>query len=396
MDRKEISSRYTEADLIRLAKRVRNAKRSYLLLNPLQGKHLPVSPREALAMMKTLGNGASRERRGGLVIGFAETATAIGAMAAFCQGDDAFYLPTTRETIPGEHQWIEFLEEHSHAAEQKLCTDQFLSAAEAAGFLLLVDDEISTGKTLLNMVQKLRKAFPEISGMPVTVLSVINRLNAERLDLLERNGISVRYLLHPEEKDLDAYLRDIKVTEAEAPGIRMPGWTALSERFSDRISERVSFPLPDPRTGINAGSYRRACESFAEAVLNWLEGYGELGPRVLVLGTEECMIPALLTGDLLESRKPSLRVFCHATTRSPIGIHDGDRYPIRSGLRLPGFYERERETFLYNLEPYDTVLLVTDAAKGNRDLEGLFSSIFVSRGARRVLFAYGESHVQQL
>ena len=71
---------YTQSQILRIAKRFRNAKRSYLLVNPLQAKHLPVSPSQALDMMETLGERLRAEFPfAKLVIGFAETATAIGA-----------------------------------------------------------------------------------------------------------------------------------------------------------------------------------------------------------------------------------------------------------------------------------------------------------------------------
>ena len=46
---------YTAKDTLRLAKRYNNTKRSYLLVNPLQAKHIPVSPTESLNMMNALG-----------------------------------------------------------------------------------------------------------------------------------------------------------------------------------------------------------------------------------------------------------------------------------------------------------------------------------------------------
>ena len=45
---------YQEEDLVRIAKRENNNKRSYLVVNRLQGKHIPVKPHEALAMFKEL------------------------------------------------------------------------------------------------------------------------------------------------------------------------------------------------------------------------------------------------------------------------------------------------------------------------------------------------------
>ena len=89
---------YTEADVLLLAKRWQNSKRSYLLVNPLQAKHCPSDPGQALAMMRSLGRQvAEHYPQARLVIGFAETATAIGATLASCLGPDCWYIQTTRE-----------------------------------------------------------------------------------------------------------------------------------------------------------------------------------------------------------------------------------------------------------------------------------------------------------
>ena len=78
---------YTAADTLRIAKRYNNPKRSYLLVNPLQAKHIPVSPAAALEMMGALGNQvAAKYPEARLVIGFAETATAIGAAVGAPRG----------------------------------------------------------------------------------------------------------------------------------------------------------------------------------------------------------------------------------------------------------------------------------------------------------------------
>ncbi|MBR4382460.1 MAG: phosphoribosyltransferase domain-containing protein, partial [Selenomonadaceae bacterium] len=85
-------------DVLRVAKRFKNTRRNYLLVNPLQGKHLPTSPTIALEMMNSLGFlVAEKFSAARLVIGFAETATAVGALVAKNISDDCFYLHTTRE-----------------------------------------------------------------------------------------------------------------------------------------------------------------------------------------------------------------------------------------------------------------------------------------------------------
>lgn len=69
---------FTQNDVLVLAKRHHNTKRTYLLVNPLQAKHLPVSPSKSLEMMTCLGKQiAQKYPSAKLVIGFAETATAI-------------------------------------------------------------------------------------------------------------------------------------------------------------------------------------------------------------------------------------------------------------------------------------------------------------------------------
>ena len=90
---------YQESDLVCIGKRENNKKRNYLVVNKLQGKHIPVSPSKALGMFDALAD-ILKEKYSGkklLLVGFAETATAIGAEIAIKLG--AYYIQTTREII---------------------------------------------------------------------------------------------------------------------------------------------------------------------------------------------------------------------------------------------------------------------------------------------------------
>ena len=71
---------YKEEDLVRIAKRENNTKRKYLVVNRLQGKHIPVSPKNAFEMFDALAELVKEAYSGEqlLLVGFAETATAIG------------------------------------------------------------------------------------------------------------------------------------------------------------------------------------------------------------------------------------------------------------------------------------------------------------------------------
>ena len=103
--------RYKEKDILRIAKRINNGRRQYLLVNPHQAKHIPVAPSKALRMMASLGEVVSEKYNDArLVIGFAETATAIGAVVAKSISDDCLYIHTTRENVNKTVQYVYFTE----------------------------------------------------------------------------------------------------------------------------------------------------------------------------------------------------------------------------------------------------------------------------------------------
>ena len=52
---------YVENDLVRIAKRENNNKRTYLIVDPLQGKHIPVSPSRSLGLFSDLAKTVEEE-----------------------------------------------------------------------------------------------------------------------------------------------------------------------------------------------------------------------------------------------------------------------------------------------------------------------------------------------
>ena len=129
--------KYAEEDLVAVAKRENNKKRTYLVVNRLQGKHVPVSPGKALQMFGCLADVLAEEYREErlLLIGFAETATAIGAAVAEKLG--ALYIQTTREQIEGV-EYFYFSEQHSHATEQKLVKDDLDQAVKNVDRIIFI------------------------------------------------------------------------------------------------------------------------------------------------------------------------------------------------------------------------------------------------------------------
>lgn len=373
---------YTKETTLRVAKRYRNAKRAYLLVNPLQAKHMPVSPTEALTMMQTLGEGLRQEFPGArLVLGFAETATALGAAVASRLGPDCAFLTTTREAGEGPG-WVRFLEEHSHAAEQKLWGGDLDALLQETDTVLFVDDEISTGKTLRNMVAQLTRRWPALGEKTLVAASLLNRVTPEQEEALTDAGITCRCLVRLPQEDHTAQVADWTVTEAPP---------AVPQNLSFRQETLPGEGLLDPRKTLRIGAYDSSCQAVAEAMLSHTLGPVETLGKTLVLGTEECMYPALRLGEKLE--RLGAEVCCHATTRSPIGLCHAPGYPIRSGWKLPSFYEEERTTYVYNLKEYDTVIVVSDTKKTDlRAIQALASVLT----CKHLIYTQGEGYVWKL
>ena len=322
-------------------------------------------------MLRTLGRQfAAVAPEVDLVIGFAETATAVGAVVASMLSDECRYIHTTREPAAASSLMIEFQEEHSHATEQFLCLDQLGEWLREANSIAFVDDELSTGKTLLNIISAIGEQFPEIKGKNLWAVSIINRLTDERTAVMEAHGVRCFSLLRLPMTDLTSAVekytiqapKAVVAKESSVPPISLPPTTL------------------DTRYGAMIGDFITQCHQLAESIYQQLD-MSMKGKHISVIGTEEWMLPGFLLGEYIESKFENTSVRFHATTRSPIGICTDAEYPIQSGISLHSFYESTRSTFLYNLQPSDAVIILTDSADevairhAYTDLCGAYASI---------------------
>ncbi len=375
---------YEKKDILRLARRLHNTKREYLLVNPLQGKHIPVRPSVSLDMMECLGEKLRQRFPGAkLVIGFAETATAVGAAAANCLGGDCVYIHTTREHVSQAEKWIFFQEEHSHAVDQKLCIDHLREWIAASPQVILIDDEISTGKTILNMTAQMRRIFPELQKKTVIAASIINRLSGENEARLSAAGIVCEALLHIPEEDYTAVVRRF---QTESPADHRKIIPTVQTEIC-----KVDFGDADLRTGVVIGQYRKACGEVTARIMPCIQKH--LGPdkRVLVLGTEEFMYLPLLLAEEIAALSKS--VCFHATTRSPIQVSQVPDYPIFNGCQLTSFYEADRKTYIYDLAEYDTAIVLSDSKERAPEAINSLASALHENGCHDILFLCGGEHV---
>ncbi len=336
----------TELPMISIAKRENNKKRSYLLVNRFQGKYIPAAPIKAYALFHKLAAQLPQQytKEKLLVVGFAETATAIGAAIAAELGVD--YIQTTREPVNGV-TFLEFTEAHSHATEQKIVKEDIEQAIRSVDRILFIDDELTTGKTVRNIVSLLRKEYGD--NILFSAAVVVNGMDeASQQSFLEEN-IELHYLMKTDNS----------------------GFTAIADRYPDDGQYRemdVNEPACEyrilsadkymnARRLVNGTAYLKSCEQL------WQQAAEQIsfspGSRVLVLGTEEFMFPALFVAGQIE--KSGCAVRFHATGRNPIVVSSDQEYPLHVRYELASFYDPGRRTFLYDIGTYDQVLILSDA-----------------------------------
>lgn len=365
-----------------IAKRENNQKRSYLVVNRLQGKHIPAVPAETLAMFQSLAaicqEKYARERV--LVIGFAETATAIGAAVAVALGAD--YMQTTREHVAGA-EYLYFSEEHSHATEQRLVRQGIEAAISQVERILFVEDEVTTGRTIRNIIRLLRTQYP--GTVKFAVASLLNGMGETARGQFQEQDIPLHYLIQTNQADYEK-----EVQRAVAPGTyiscvteqkgqgelclsRRAGPGTLGERPQcEEIQQYRELCFGggiNARRLVNALAYRDGCLALWQELAQAVD-FG-LFHRVLVLGTEEFMYPALFAAEKMQQL--GLTVRFHATTRSPILVSSQKDYPLHARYQLCSLYDRERVTYVYDLAAYDAAFIITDAQ--NRETEGTASLV---------------------
>ncbi|GAB7191276.1 phosphoribosyltransferase [Kineococcus sp. NUM-3379] len=413
------------ADLAGLAVR-RNPRRAHLLVSTVLGKHVPTDPRLVRAAGLRLGEVVAAALRGGpvpagagapvwraalagdgsaaallerdvsgrlaalpappLVLGYAETATGLGQCVAEALG--APHLHSTRRAVAAP-PYAGFTEDHSHASDHRLLpTDpEVLAALAAPGVpLVLVDDELSTGRTVANTVRALHAATPRERYVVASLLdlrpeddrAVLASLAAElgcRVDVVSLAAGTV---------ELPAgVLAAGEALVAATPGEPVPAPADAAE-LARLVPVDVGWPAGLPvggRHGAPAAVHARleaalevAGARLVAAVRGALAEVGTAGAgaagagRVLVLGTEELLhVPARLAA-VLAGALDGARVRSSSTTRSPVLAVDDAGYALRSTVRFDSTdpaVDGPGARYAHNVAgtgPWDVTVLVVDDA----------------------------------
>ncbi|MGA5110262.1 phosphoribosyltransferase [Streptomyces pseudogriseolus] len=371
----------------------RNPKRAHLLVSNVLGKHVPQTPSVVYGHGVELGRRV-RELLGdaaagrAVVLGYAETATGLGHSVADGLGA-APYLHSTRRPVPGVATAGGFEESHSHATSHLLLPeDPSLLAGD--GPLVLVDDEFSTGNTVLNTVRDLHARYPRQQYVVVALVDMRSPADAGRLeqfareigariDLVTTASGTVRLPAGVLEKG-QALVAEFEAATGDPQGAGRtagPGARGTARQAptgpqppTDRITRvdlRWPANLPDGGRHGFTPNHRTRLEAALPAMADRIAAaLPATARRVLVLGFEELMYAPLRLAAELERTTPA-DVRFSTTTRSPVLAVDDPGYAIRTRLAFPAHddpADGPGERYAYNVAAagFDAVVAVVDSA----------------------------------
>ncbi len=395
----------------------RNPRRTQLLVSRVLGKHRPTDPRLVRAAglllgglvadvlagrrsrplpapvvhaaaggdraaITTLHSGAVRaverapDAPDTLVLGYAETATALGHCVAEGLGG-ADYLHSTRRPVVGSATAGAFAEEHSHAVGHLLLpADPALLRGGRP--LVLVDDELSTGRTALNTIAALHRTAPRPHYVVAALVDVrgpgselgdgVRALGA-RLDVvaLARGRVDLPADLTERAATLRA---EVDGRGGPADGPARTGDPAVPREVGRVELRGCGWPAGLPAGGRHGitGTYHRTLAAALPGLAAGLARAAGIVPRdrTLVLGTEELMQLPLRLAEALASTGHD--VLFSTTTRSPAVVVPAPGYALTSGITFPAHddpADGPGPRHAYNLgghgdPPWDHVLVVVD------------------------------------
>ncbi|MGV9450980.1 phosphoribosyltransferase [Streptomyces sp. NPDC003635] len=408
----ELQGDDTLQGLLGLALR-RNPKRAHLLVSHVLGKHIPQSPTVVYGHGFALGRRVrdllgAEEASAAVVLGYAETATGLGHSVADGIGS-APYLHSTRRPVPGVAPAGGFEESHSHATSHLLLPENPALLA-GDGPLVLVDDEFSTGNTVLNTIRDLHERYPRRRYVVVALVDMRSAADAGRLEEFAREiGAQVDLVAAatgtvslPEgvlQKGQDLVAR----FEASNPGAR---GTARETPTAPHLAvERVDLHwpqgLPDGGRHGFTPTHRIRLENALPAMAARLaEALPDTAHRVHVLGFEELMYaPLRLARELEQITDTEVRY--STTTRSPVLAVDDPGYAIRSRLVFPAHddpADGPGERYAYNVAGagFDAVVVIVDSTADTPELhapDGLLAQL--TAHTSRVVLAVVPSYVPE-
>lgn len=329
----------TIESLIGFASR-QNEKRGFLFVSKVLGKHIPVKPSVMRATYDLVAEKINVIDGSTLFIGMAETATGLGggvadSYARMNSGTEVVYQHTTRHFLDAE-ETLRISEAHSHAVSHILYEPlpDLKPVYQRAEHLVVVDDEISTGNTLINLIEA---SLTHIrSFRKVTVVALVSWLDSakrERFLTLMSDYCAEQGIAMPEFEFVSLFEGKFEFVPDQHFKAQLP---------HDVDKEICKKPCLDTvgRQGCRMPmELQPSDESLVEAIYDQAEG-----DEIAIIGTGEHLFLPFLVAEQIEQQGG--QVVFQSTTRSPV-IVDGKTIANASEITIDRDGQAYRH-YIYN------------------------------------------------
>ncbi|WP_075825045.1 phosphoribosyltransferase [Streptomyces acidiscabies] len=372
----------------------RNPKRAHLLVSNVLGKHVPQLPSvvygHGFALGRRVRELLGTDAESAVVVGYAETATGLGHSVADGVGD-VTYLHSTRRPVEGVERAGGFEEAHSHATSHVLLPEDG-GLLGGDGPLVLVDDEFSTGNTIMNTIRDLHERYPRGRYVVVTLVDMRSGADAGRLSAFAEE-IGARVDLVAAASGTVKLPEGVLERGQELVGRYEPGFSGAQGTVPSaptgpqpnitRVDLHWPVDLPDGgRHGFTAAHRIRLDAALPEMAARLAEALPLDARRVHVLGFEELMYAPLRLAHELEHIADA-EVRYSTTTRSPVLAVDDPGYAIRTRLTFPAHdnpADGPGDRYVYNIAgaDFDAVLVIVDSTADTPQLhapDGLLAQL---------------------
>lgn len=347
-----------------------NLKRGFLFVSKVLGKHVPVKASMMQEVHRQLASKIvaleAEKKCRPIVIGMAETATGLG-MGIFGELQALTsshvwpsYFHTTRYPKIGiadnPADVLQFEEVHSHATQLTLempsKESKHYSTLLSAETVVLIDDEISTGRTFANLVETLQRVSPTIKHIIVATITDLSDGKVEEL-LSGLPGIAT--------VDVVSLLTGSFEFQSTTEHSHIPTSAAVKKPTGART--QIQWSSYSARQGLSAVS------SIPQALLSECVQHLKTD-RCRVIGTNEFMDPAYRLALQLEALGWEATV--QSTTRSPLLIS----HEIKSSVELADPYCPDTQNFLYNFAPDEKEsVIVVHESENMAAIDSIVSSL---------------------
>lgn len=391
-----------------------NPKRAHLLVSEVLGKHIPQNPeviafagrllgemvanvlngKEETWMLETAfsslrnylktGEWDSRNavmlkslpglQRKVVCIGYAETATSLGFLVA--EQLDSWYIHSTRDFDDTTAPYGNFEESHSHATSHQLIPSD--STLLNSGLpVVLIDDEFSTGKTIINTITELHGISPHPEYVVGALIDCRQESDRQRMEEFATSlGVKITVVALASGKvsiPADAVGKAPGIIKEYAKGdLTCPEvvYAPCLERHP-ADTDFVTFTTDGQkvsRFGVNPSEYMSVNNAAGIA-----EALGDSPGKTVVLGLEEFMYFPLMVAEAMSAKAKTGKVYSSSTTQSPVAVIERDDYAISNGVSFMSLQKdgTRAKRFAYNVaEGYDRIIVILEPGDNISSLMG--------------------------